>query len=285
MRARSASAFFFSASMRSRSSSASRRLVSARSLSALAACACSSARRFCSSNLPAFFVGPLFLALGRLPAFLGQTLLLFEPTSLLRFLAPFPFDQCEPLLFFGPALRQRLLLPLQRLDPFRLHLAPARQLGDAFRLPALALGCRMLALTPSSVEVGEPFLLRDSPKASLLRLLLDPLDPLAFLLAPLFLALAQAFELVGNLLLIDDHRLDRLGPFHLGAGRDVHRGVPEPEHQHRSNYDVEQYRVYDRQQPIRQRFSLHCRCGVSVINPTLGAPARCSTDIRTTTSP
>ena len=265
---------------------------------------------------PAFFVGALLLALRHPFALLGQALLLFELAALLRFLTPRPFDQRKTLLLFGPALRQRLLPLLQLLDPFRLRLAPALQLGDAFRLLALALafGRRMLpfALAPPLFEVGEPFLLRDSSKAGLFRLPLDPLDPLTLLLALPLLSLAQAFELAGDLLLIDDHRLDGLDLLRARACCDVHRRISEPEHQHRSNDDVEQYGVHDRHQPIGQWFSLHCRCviadhevpgrelrlsaggflftahhrsGASVISPTLGAPARCSTDIRTTTSP
>ena len=183
-------------------------------------------------------------------------MLLFETAPLLRFLTPRPFDQCKTLLLFGPALRQRLLLLLQLLDPLRLRLALALQLGDAFRLPALALafGRHMLpfALAPPSFEVGEPFLLRDPSKAGLLRLPLDPLDPLALLLAPPLLSLSQAFELVGDLLLVDDNRLDGLDLLRPGVCRDVHRRISEPEHQHRSNNDMEKYRIDNRQQPFGQ---------------------------------
>ena len=116
-----------------------------------------------------------------------------------------------------------------------------------------------------------------------LGLLFELLDSFAFLLAPVLILFAQTFELFGDPLLVDDHRLHRLDP------RAGHHGrlVFESDDEHRHGNGMKQQRVYDGKQANGQGFPAHrgISRGASVISPTLGAPARCRIVIRTTTSP
>ena len=232
--------------------------------------------------------GPLLLGPGRLRLLLRQPFLLLHPARALDFLAALALDHRKPFLLFVPACRKRRLLLLQRLDASRLRFALARELGEALRLLAftLALGRDVLplALALHAFELPEPAFLLRSALARRIRLPFELLDAFAFLPALAFVALAQALELFGELPLVDDHRLDRLR-----ARADGHlRGrVSESEDQHGRDRDVKQCRVHERQHPIRQCLPAHCGAirGASVISPTLGAPARCRTVIRVTTSP
>ena len=127
------------------------------------------------------------------------------------------------------------------------------ELSEPFLVPAFtfALGRDVLslALALHSFEFEDPALFLGSAAARRFRLLLELLDPFAFFLASLLIVLAQALELVGDLLLVDDHRLDRLDP---GAGRDGRRRVCESEDQYRRHRGMKQYREHDRQQPSEQ---------------------------------
>ena len=253
-------------------------------------------------GLSAGFLGACLSCLGNLRLLLGETLLLFDcsaflvgapilllnPVFLLRFLAALALDQRELRLLFGAPCRELRLLRLQGFQPLRLRFAFSRELGEVFRLLAFtfALGRDVLSLAPAlhSFELVQPALFFGPAASRGLRLLLELLDSIAFFLAPLLIVLAQAFELIGDLLLVDDHRFDRLDP---GAGRKGGRRVCESEDEHRRHRDMKQNREHDRQQPIEQRISVHCRVsrGASVISPTLGAPARCRIVISRTTSP
>ena len=190
-------------------------------------------------------------------------------------------------LLFGTPFRQRCLLLLQRLDPLCLRLAFSGELRKAFRLLAFtfALGRNvfLLALALYPFEFAEPLLLLGPAAAHGLGLLFELLDSFAFLLASVLILFAQTFELLGDLLLVDDHGLHGLDP---GTG---HHGrlVSESDDEHRHDNGMKQQRVYDGQQAIGQGFPAHrgIPCGASVISPTLGAPARCRIVIRVTTSP
>ena len=233
-------------------------------------------------------LGPLLIGAGRLRLLLRQQFLFLHSALLLGFIAALALDHRKPFLFFVAACRKRRLFLLQRLDAPRLRFALARELGQALRLLALtfALGGDVfpLALALHAFELPQSVLLLGAALARRIRLPLELLDALAFLPALAFVALAQALELFGELLLVDDHRLDR---FRARADGHLRGSVSESEDQHRRDRDVKQYRVHERQQPIRQCLPAHCGAirGASVISPTLGAPARCRIVIRVTTSP
>ena len=239
-------------------------------------------------GLSSGLLGLLLLGPGRVRLILRLPFLYLHPALLLGFLAALALNHREPLLLFDPACRKRHLFLLQRLDAPRRRFALARELGKALRLLVFtfALGRDVfpLALALHAFELQESAFFLRAALARRIRLSLELLDAFAFLPALAFVALAQALELIGELLLIDDHRLDRLG-----ARADGHlRGrVSESEDEHGRDRDVKQYRVHERQQPIRQCLPAHCGAirGASVISPTLGAPACCSIVIRVTTSP
>ena len=195
----------------------------------------------------------------------------------------------EPLLLPRLPRRQRRLLLLQRLEPPCFRLALPREIREALRLLALtfALGRHVfpLALAPHPLELHQPAFLLGTAALRGFGFAFELLDALAVLPASFLVLIAQAFELLGDSALVDDHRLDRL---HLGPGR---QGgclrVPQPEDDHRRHDGVQQQCEDDRHHSIEQGIPAHQRtsCGVSVIRPTLGAPAPCRIVIRSTTSP
>ena len=232
-------------------------------------------------GLPACFLGPLLLRSGRLR-------LRLQPAFLLRLLAALPLQQRELLLLLRAPCRQGRLLLLQRLEAPGLRLALMRDLREVLRLlaRAFALGRHVfpLALAPQPLQLQKPALLLGAAALRGLGLAFELLDSLAVLPASLLVLLAQAFELLGDPALVDDHRLDRL---HYWTGRHRRRRVSEPEDEHRRHDGVQQQRKDDRHHPIEQGIPAHHRTsrGASVIRPTLGAPALCRIVIRRTTSP
>ena len=274
MRLRSASAFFFSASMRLRSASAfffsaSMRLRSASAFFFSASMRLRSASAFCLLRLDALALrlGLLLLRLDALvfglclaAGFLGlihlcpgRLRLLLEPAFLLRLVATLLLEHRKLLVLLVALRGQRRLLLLQSLEPSRLRFALAREIREPIRLLAFpfALGCHVLALALAlqPLELLKPAFLLGAPALGGVGLPLQLLDPLAFRLASLLVLLAQTLQLFGDLLLVDDHGLDRLGP---GAAHDRRWCVPEPEDEHRRDDGVEYQRVEDGQQPIEQ---------------------------------
>ena len=283
MRFLSASAFSFSASMRLLSASAFLFSASMRFLSASAFSFSASMRLALGLGLLLLRLDALSLRLGLAAGFLGPLLLrsgrlrlLFESALLLRLLAALPLQQRELLLLLRAPRRQRRLLLLQRLDPPCLRLALSGELREALRLLALtfALGRHVfpLALAPQPLELQKPAFLLGTTALRGFGFAFELLDSLAVLPASLLVLLAQAFELLGDPGLVDDHRLDRL---HLGPRRHRCRRVPEPEDEHRRHDGVKRQCKDGRHHPIEQGVPAHQRTsrGASVIRPTLGAPA------------
>ena len=227
------------------------------------------------------FLGPLLLRPGR------QRLLL-EPAFLLCLLAALLLQHRELLPFFGTLRRQRRLLLLERLEALGLRFALSCEFGQTLRLLAFPLalgrGVLPLAFALHPFELEQPALFLGAAPMGGFRFPFEIFDSLAFLLASLLVLRPQALQLFGNLLFVDDDGFDRLDP---GTGSDGCRDVSQSEDEHRCDHGMEHQRVEDGQQANIQRLAAHCRisCGASVINPTLGAPARCRIVISVTTSP
>ena len=229
---------------------------------------------------------------------------------------PLPFRQPRlllghPLLLLGLLLLalDALVLLLQK-DPLGFRLLPAYRLGLGLGGDlgqALLLGrllnpqlCETISLLAHALlrgallaslglqhlllQFGEPSLFG---KALVLRFTGAKFrfaHPLGFLLPALGFARLETLDLSLDLLLVDYGGLHRLD---LAAGGCRGKLEFQPDQQHRGQQQVQQNRAANGKGGIERTAQLHRSkvSGASVIRPTLGAPASCSSAITATTSP